>query len=382
MKNKKLPRVLIAPNAFKESLTAYEAAKAIQKGILCVNPDIKTTLVPIADGGDGTMDVLVRGLGGKQKTTTVMGPMDEVVNAKWGIINRGKSAVIEMAQASGLFRVPINQRNPLKAHTYGTGELIKKCLDSNVSEIVVGVGGSATVDMGTGALMALGMKFLDKKGKAVGLGGGNLTQIVSIDDSNLDRRINEVKIRVACDVKNPLLGKDGAVSRYAPQKGATPVMLTQLEEGFFHFNELIQRTLGINLSKVPGAGAAGGLGAGLMAFINAELVSGSDYIMNELNIDEALKNNELVVTGEGKIDSQSRSGKAPSALAFRAQKYHCKVIALAGIIGNNRQALHNDGFTALFPIQNGPMSMTESIAESSQLLARQTEEIFRLIINI
>lgn len=352
---KKKIMILVSPNAFKESLTAIQAAKAISRGILSVWRETKIIKLPVADGGDGTLDVLVTGQGGKTKKIKVTDPLGNSVNARLGLLDKGKLAVIEMAEASGLRLVLPTQRNPLVATTYGTGELIQAALDLGVKEIIVGVGGSATVDGGVGMAMALGGKFLDKKGKSIGLGGNELNRLHHINLSFIDSRLRKTKIRVACDVQNPLLGSKGTVNVYAKQKGATPLMLPILESGMKNFSKVIQKDLKISVATVPGSGAAGGLGAGLIAFCDAQIESGADLVLDILHFDTYLRQVDLVITGEGKLDEQTIHGKAPFSVARRSKKYGIPVIAVAGILGENVSILHQYGITYMQSIQNRPI---------------------------
>lgn len=378
-KTNKLQTILIAPNAFKESLNAFEVSQAIAKGILQVNPHVEIIQKPIADGGDGTLDVLVKGTRGKYKKVKVQGPMGDWVTARYGILGDGNTAVIEMAEASGLRLVSPDNRNPLLASTYGTGELIRHALDQKVKTIIIGIGGSATVDAGLGAIMALGARFYDSKGNLSALGGGALKTIHSVDLSELDPRLAITKILVACDVKNPLLGPQGTVAYYAPQKGATGDMLPVLEEGMIRLARLLRKSIGRDIGKIPGTGAAGGLSAGLMAFCGAQLKSGIEIVLDALEMDDSLKKADWVFTGEGKLDRQTAQGKAPAGLALQAEKYGCPVIALTGMIGEGAEALYKQGISSIFSIQKGPLSLPESMSQTALLLTNTANRVMRLI---
>jgi glycerate kinase len=379
-KNNKLT-VLIAPNAFKESLSAFQVSRAIAQGVKAASPRIRIIEKPIADGGDGTLEVLVKGTKGRFRNVTVKDPMGDPILARYGFLGDGHTAVIEMAEASGLRLVPVEKRNPLLASTYGTGELIKDAMNKGASSIILGIGGSATVDAGIGAIMALGGRFYDDKGKLLPLGGGALKKIHRIDMSGLDERLKKTKIYVACDVKNPLLGPMGTVAYYAPQKGATPKMMVVLDEGMLNLSRLVRKMKSINIGKIPGTGAAGGLSAGLMAFCNAELKSGIELVLDALKMDEALKGADLVITGEGKLDRQTAEGKAPAGLAQRAKKYGCPVIALTGMIGQGAELLHNQGITSFHSIQNGPLSLQESMSQTAILLKNTANQVMKLYLS-
>lgn len=370
--------VLVCPNAFKESLSAVAAAKVIHRGIHRVWANAKVLELPVADGGNGTLDVLVSGQAGKIKKVRVTGPLGIPVTARLGIVADKHLAVIEMAEASGLHLVLPAKRNPLITTTYGTGELIRHALDWGAKEIIIGVGGSATVDGGVGMAMALGAKFLDKKGKPVGFGGKELNRIHRVDLSSLDARIQKTKINIACDVQNPLLGPNGSVAVYARQKGATARMLPILESGLR--NVFLNSSFRIPHSALgKGSGAAGGLAAGLVAFCGAQIQSGADLILDTLYFDNYLRQADLVITGEGKLDEQTVHGKAPIAVALRAKKRGIPVIAIAGSLGENADRLHQFGITYMKSIQSRPMSLQESMQNTEKLIQQSIEEITHLI---
>lgn len=313
-------KIIIAPDSFKESMSALEVANAIENGFKKVYPEAHYIKIPMADGGEGTVQSLVDATGGKIIHKTVTGPIGELVEAFFGISGDGKSAIIEMAAASGIHHVPIEKRNPLVTTTKGTGELILAALDYGINKIIIGLGGSATNDGGAGMAQALGAKLLDKNGNQIGFGGAALKELHTIDISSIDPRIKSVNIEVACDVDNPLTGKKGATLVFGPQKGANPQMVEQLERNLTHYANVLQRDLGIEVDNVPGAGAAGGLGAGLLAFLRANLKRGIDIITEAVQLDKQLVNASIVITGEGKIDDQTIYGKTPIGVAKTAKK--------------------------------------------------------------
>ncbi|VDZ75118.1 glycerate kinase [Atlantibacter hermannii] len=292
-------KIVIAPDSYKESLPAAEVAQAIEKGFREIFPDAQYVRVPVADGGEGTVDAMISATDGSKITTQVTGPMGERVNASWGMSGDNNTAFIEMAEASGLSLVPLEQRNPLITTSRGTGELILHALDHGARNIIIGIGGSATNDGGAGMVQALGAKLTDAAGNAIGNGGGSLIALNTIDISGLDPRLKECTIRVACDVTNPLVGEKGASRIFGPQKGATEAMIVELDRNLGHFADVIKKSLRVDVKNVPGAGAAGGMGAALMAFLNAELRSGIEIVTEALNLEEHIHDCTLVVTGEG-----------------------------------------------------------------------------------
>jgi glycerate kinase len=372
-------RIIIAPNAFKGSLTALRAAEAVREGILRVLPDAETVLMPIADGGDGTMDVLVQSTGGQFVECDVTAALGETIRAAFGVLGDKQTAVIEMAAASGLRLVPEEKRNPLLTTTYGTGELIRAALDFGCRKLIIGIGGSATVDGGAGMAQALGVELLDTRGKEIARGGGALTQLAHINISSLDSRIQETEIIAACDVDNPLTGEQGAARIFGPQKGATPEMVEQLETSLAYFAAVIARDVGKNVLSLKGGGAAGGLAAGLAAFLNARLQPGVELVLDTLHIDEQLKSADLLITGEGKIDGQTAQGKAPIGVAKRAKRYNVPVIALAGGLGEDAAAVYEHGIDALLPIVARPMPLDDAMQNAYPLIADAAERAMRLM---
>ncbi|NLW06729.1 MAG: glycerate kinase [Clostridia bacterium] len=373
-------RVIIAPDSFKESLSAPEVAAAIAKGIQRAFPEVETVAVPMADGGEGLTETLVAATGGSLKKARVTGPLGTPVEACWGILGDGHTAVVEMAQASGLPLVPRDKRNPLVTTTYGTGELIREALEAGCRRLVVGIGGSATNDGGAGMAQALGVKLLDSDGKAIPHGATGLEQLDRIDISALDHRLKEVEIQVACDVDNPLCGPRGASAVYGPQKGATPEMVSRLDEALAHLAAIIERDLGKDIREIPGAGAAGGLGAGLMAFLDANLRRGIDLVIETLDLEKIMASGaDLVITGEGEINYQTAYGKVPIGVARVAAKYNLPVVALVGSIGERANAVFDHGINGIMSIVPRPVTLSYCLENAAELLADAAERLVRLI---
>lgn len=354
-------KIVIAPDSFKESLTALHVCEAVEKGIKAHFPNAEISKVPMADGGEGTVQSLVDATDGEVIQARVTGPLGKEVEAFYGILGDGKTAVIEMAAASGLHHVPVDKRNPLITTTRGTGELILKALDHKVKHIIIGIGGSATNDGGAGMAKALGAKLLDAKGAEIKEGGGSLDQLTSIDLTNLDSRLAEVKVEVACDVDNPLTGETGASAVFGPQKGATPDMVKRLDRNLAHYAAVIEKEMDIHIQNVPGAGAAGGLGGGLLAFLSAELKPGVDIIIEATQLESYIKNADLVITGEGRIDGQTIYGKTPIGVAKTAKKHSVPVVAIAGSIGVGSEAVYEHGISALFSVVPGAVTLPEAL---------------------
>lgn len=373
-------KIIIAPDSFKGSLSALEAGNAIKEGILRVIPEANIEVIPMADGGEGTVDALVAATGGRIIIEEVNDPLMRKIKAKYGILGDGITAVIEMAAASGLPLVKLEERNPMITTTYGTGELIKSALDKGCKKFIIGIGGSATVDGGAGVAQALGVKLLDKNGVDIGLGGGGLETLEKIDISGIDPRIKETETIVACDVDNPLVGPRGGPAVYGPQKGATPEMVKKLDKFLDKYADIIKRDLGLDIKDVPGAGAAGGLGAGLMAFMKAKLGSGIEIVIEASSFEEHLKEVDLVITGEGKIDQQTIYGKTPIGVAKTAKKYGLPVIAISGSIGEGADAVYNNGIDALMSIISYPMSLDEAMDNAFKLISDAAERTIRLIL--
>ncbi len=373
-------KVVIAPDSFKGSLNALEVAKAIERGIHRVSQGIITHLVPMADGGEGTVAALVAAAGGEIIPAGVTGPLGGPVESYFGILGDRETAVIEMAAASGLPLVPINERNPLYTTTYGTGELIKRALDRGIKKIIIGIGGSATNDGGTGMASALGIRFLDVDGIELPPGGGHLDRLYSIDVSGLDPRLQGADIRVACDVTNPLCGPKGASAIYGPQKGATPEMVARLDKNLAHYAEVAAGVTGMDVREMPGAGAAGGLGFGLVALLGAKLMPGVQIVLDAAKIDDLVHYADLVVTGEGQTDRQTLFGKAPAGVAAVANKYDIPVVCLSGGLAPGAEELYEHGFSGLFSITEGPIGLEQAMSEAGPLLERAAERIIRLFL--
>jgi len=372
-------RIVVAPNAFKGSLSALAAAKAIGDGIRLADPDADLTLVPIADGGDGTVDALVAGADGQHRVLRVRGPLTDPVDADYGVIDGGKTAVIEMAKAAGLALLPQDKRDPRVTTTYGVGELLQHAYDGGARHFIVGIGGSATNDGGAGMAQALGYHLLDAQGHELPPGGLALQNLARIHVGGVHANWTDAQVDVACDVTNPLTGPSGASAVYGPQKGATPEMVAELDAALKHFAQIIRRDLGVDVEPLPGAGAAGGLGAGLVAFTGARLRPGAEMVMEALNLDDRIKGADLVITGEGRLDSQTaRFGKGPAAVARHARKAGIPVVALAGGIADEAELrLLFDGLEATV-VQ--PCTLEDAIAQAEPLLLRAANRVMRLLL--
>lgn len=372
---------VLAPDSFKESMTAKEVCEAMEFGIKRAIPDAECIHVPMADGGEGTVQSLIDATGGTLEKKEVTGPLGTKVVAGYGILGDGKTAVIEMAAASGIHFVTKETKNPLITTTYGTGELIKDCIEQGITDIILGIGGSATNDGGTGMAAALGYKFLDEDGKELKLGGGFLDRLATIDTSNVIPGLRDVHILVASDVTNPLCGEHGASRVFGPQKGATPEMVEILDNNLRHYAQVVKDQLGIDVLNVPGAGAAGGLGAGLLAFTNATMKKGIEIVIEYTNLKEKLRHADYCFTGEGGIDFQTKFGKTPYGVAKVAKSVNpnMKVIALAGYIGKDVEVLYEEGFDAIFGIVPGAAELSTLLKQGSENVARTAESVARLL---
>lgn len=374
-----LMRILIAPDSFKESLTAVQAAEHMAAGVRQVYPEAVIRKVPLSDGGEGLTESLTSAMGGVIKYCPVTDPCGGKVSAAYGVVEN-HTAIIEMAQASGLELVPRGKRNPMIATTFGTGELIKAALDQGCRTIIIGIGGSATNDGGAGMAQALGARLLDNSGREISWGGAGLLQLEHIDVTGLDPRLAETEVRVACDVTNPLYGPQGASYIYGPQKGASADMVRTLDRALQHWAKVIKRDLGIDVAGVPGAGAAGGLGAGLLAFAGGKLQPGLELVMDILHMEEILASGlDLVITGEGSINGQSLYGKVPVGLARRAKQYGIPVIAIVGSIGPGAGAVYQHGIDALVSIAPGPITLDESLSRAGELVREAAQTALRLL---
>ncbi len=361
-------------------MTALQACHAMQSGLEKIFTDAHFILCPMADGGEGTVDALIDAKQGQRIDIDVMGPLPtQHISTYFGLIDQGKTAVIEMAKANGIHLLAPKQRNPLFTSTFGTGQMIKAALDYDVSRIIIGLGGSVTNDAGMGMAAALGAKFLDHNQHMVSLGGRYLDQIQSIDLSQLDSRLKNVEIIIASDVSNPLLGPEGATRVFAPQKGATAEMVQQLESKLTHFAHLVEQQLDIQVKNVAGAGAAGGLAAGLLMFTQAKIQSGIETMIEQTDLKHAIAQADYVFTGEGGIDFQTKFGKTPIGVARLAQKYNKPVFVCAGYVGDGIDELYHDGITAIFGILDQNSDLETALKNGSKNLTRSCENIARLI---
>ncbi|AUJ23547.1 glycerate kinase [Virgibacillus dokdonensis] len=376
----KKPKIVIAPDSFKESMTAKQAAKAIERGFRSVYANaLEVDIIPMADGGEGTTQSLADGLQGTLYEKEVTGPLGESVVANYAISGDRSTAIIEMAEASGLHLVPKEKRNPLITTTFGTGELIKAALDKGVTKIILGIGGSATNDGGAGMIEALGGIFYDNHGYQLERGGGALSHLAQIDLSHLDVRLKSIEVEVACDVDNLLLGPYGASAVYGPQKGATEEMVQQLDDALYTFHEVIVKATGTSVKNVPGSGAAGGLGAGLLAVLHAKLRPGIDIVLKESQFFNRVKHADLVITGEGKIDRQTIYGKTPIGVAKAAKKCGIpKVIAFCGTLGKGYETIYAYGIDAAFSITPGPCQLEEAMIHAEAYLEGVARNVARI----
>jgi len=368
-------RIVIAPDSFKECLTATQVAEAISEGIRLVFPDAEIIRIPFADGGEGTVEALVAATSGRIIPAPSVDALNRPIQSFYGVLGDVETAIIEIAAASGLEKLAPEERNPMISSTFGTGLLIKAAMEAGFRKIILGIGGSATNDGGAGMAQALGFGLLNQKGKSIGAGGGSLGDVHSIHKTHVHPFLRETSITVASDVRNPLLGNSGASRVFGPQKGATPEMIEKLEINMTHFAGILQQDFGLNFAEIPGSGAAGGLGAGLMAFCTAEIGSGFELISQLTHLEEQIKQATLVFTGEGKIDSQTTLGKTVSGVAKLGRKYTVPVIALAGIVEDGLEELYNQGITSVFAIGDQSMSLEESIAQAAELITNTTEQI-------
>lgn len=374
-------KIVISIDSLKGSLTSIEAANAIKKGILSVDNKSDVVIMPLADGGEGTVEALVQGMNGEEKVISVTGPINEKVNAAYGILKETNTAIIEMAQASGLPLVPAELRNPLNTTTYGVGEIIKEAIEKGCRNFIVGIGGSATNDCGVGMLQALGFEFYDENDNLVGLGGKVLNQIKRIKSDNKLKELDECNFKIACDVNNPLYGENGAAYIYGPQKGATEEIVKELDKGLKNFAEVVKKDLGKDIAHIEGAGAAGGLGFGFLGFLNSKLESGIKIILDEIKLEEVVKDADIVITGEGRLDNQTAMGKAPIGVAKLAKKHGAKVIAIAGCTTPDAVKCNEEGIDAYFSIVNKAMTIDEAMKkeDATQNMIETTIQIFNLI---
>ncbi|MET3066253.1 glycerate kinase [Atlantibacter hermannii] len=374
-------KIVIAPDSWKESLSALEVATAIEDGFRQIFPDAEVVKIPMADGGEGTVEAMVAATQGRIVTLSVTGPLGEPVEAFYGLSGDGKQAFIEMAAASGLESVPTARRDPRITTSWGTGELIRHALDAGVRHIIIGLGGSATNDGGAGMVQALGAGLLDAQGEQIAGGGEALSQLERIDTRRLDPRLAECRIEVACDVTNPLTGEEGATAVFGPQKGATPDMVRQLDEALTHYGKIIERDLDKSVLTLKGGGAAGGMGVALYAFCGAELRQGVEIVTEALSLDAAVRHADLVITGEGRIDSQTIHGKVPIGVARVAKRYDIPVIGIAGSLTTDVGVVYDHGLDAIFSVIPRICTLDEALenaADNLRMNARNIAAVMKL----
>lgn len=371
-------KIIIAPDSFKESLTALEVAEAIETGFKRIFPHAEYVKVPMADGGEGTVQSLVDATQGELIQTEVTAPLGNKVMATWGLSGDKQTAIIEMAAASGLHLVPLNQRNPLLTTSLGTGELIRAALDFGVNKIILGIGGSATNDGGVGMLQALGIRCLDHQGQEIGFGGKNLANIQQIDLSALDPRLQQVEIEVACDVTNPLCGDNGASAIFGPQKGANAEMVKQLDQALAHFAQQVKAQLDLNIRDQAGAGAAGGMGGGVLLLPKVRLKSGVNIVLDTVQLSDKLQDADLVITGEGRMDGQTAQGKTPVGVALAAKTANKPVIAIVGCLREDYEVVYDKGIDAVFPIIRQLDSLENTLKNGRENLISCAQNVARL----
>lgn len=379
-----LKKIVIAPDSFKESLSAMDVAKAIEAGFREIYPQANYVCVPMADGGEGTVEAMVAATGGQIITTPVTAPLGNNVDGFFGLLGDGETAVVEMAAASGLHLVPTAQRDPRITTSYGTGELILAALERGVKAIIIGIGGSATNDGGAGMMQALGARFLDGEGRELAHGGAALARLERLDLSTLDPRLAQVSVTAACDVDNPLCGEKGASAVFGPQKGATPAMVTELDAALRRFGEQLEAATGKAIISAPGAGAAGGMGAALLGMLNAELRPGIEIVIESLGLAQAVRDADLVITGEGRLDSQSIHGKTPVGVARVAKQFQRPVVAIAGSLTPDYQIVHEHGIDAAFSVIDRIVTLQEALDDAERNLrvtARNVAALWRLAEN-
>lgn len=373
--------IVVAIDSFKGSLSSLEAGMAIKEGILNAQPDTRIIVKPLADGGEGTTDALLFGMGGRERSIEVTGPLGYKITSSYGILEDGKTAILEIAGAAGIKLIPSHKLNPLYTTTYGVGEIIKDALEQGCRNFIIGIGGSATNDGGIGMLTALGYEFFDDEEKLSLPKGEDLSRITKLNMNNCLKELSECSFRIACDVNNPLYGLNGAAHIFGPQKGATPEIIEILDGGLRNYSEIVKRSTGKETSSVPGTGAAGGLGYAFLTFLNGNLESGIDIILDEIKLEEDIKDCDLVITGEGKLDYQTTMGKAPIGVAKLAKKYNKKVIAFAGGVTDDAVKCNEEGIDAFFSILRLPMTVENAMEcqVSKNNMISTAEQVFRLI---
>lgn len=373
-------KILIVPDSYKGSLSSKEVADCMEQGILEVLPEAIVRKIPIADGGEGTVEAILSVTRGESRQLEVIGPFGDPVTAVYGIYDEGRSAVVEMASASGLTLVTKDRLNPWRATTYGTGQVIKAALEAGVRKLVIGIGGSATNDGGVGMAQALGIRFLDEAGEEIGFGGGELHRIRSIDTSRVHPAVAGCEVTIASDVTNPLCGEKGAAQVFGPQKGATPEMVVQLDAGLKHLASIIREQLGIDIENIAGAGAAGGLGAGLMAFLNAKMARGIDIVLEAAHFDEVVRDADLVFTGEGRTDAQTVFGKTPTGVAKLSKKYNKPVICISGGVTAEAFEVYGFGIDVVVGATQVPMTLEEAIGRAPANIRNAVSSVLRAIL--
>lgn len=374
-------KIIISPDSFKGSLTAMEAAVAMKQGIHMVDETIETVLLPAADGGEGTMSSLVDATEGEIVTVTVQDPLGREIEANYGVLGGGKIGVIEIAEASGLISLKEEERNPLIASSYGTGELIRHALDNGLHNFIIGLGGSATNDGGSGILQALGMRFLDENGIELEPGGGSLGQLEVINQTNFDKRIKNCNFLIACDVENPLIGPNGASYVFGPQKGASPDIVELLDNNLHNYANVVEKTTGISLHDKIGAGAAGGAGGAFQAFFPGEMKRGIDVVLEAISFEKELKDTDLILTGEGKTDVQTFSGKTPFGIAEVAKKESIPVILISGVVDKESRKQLASVFDEVHEVVDGTITSEQSINEAFHYLKERTKKMMKHYLN-
>jgi len=359
-------KIVIAPDSFKESISASEVANAIEAGFVKIFPNAEIFKLPVADGGEGSTDALISATQGRYFSTSVMGPMGKTIDASWGMLGNSQTAVVEVAKACGLSLVPLENRNPMIATSYGVGELILAAVNEGANHIIVGLGGSACNDGGAGMLQALGVRLLDISGNQLNRGSGSLSSLSSIDLRAIDSSLQGVSFEVACDVDNPLLGPQGASVIFAPQKGADSEMIAQLDANLTHYSDIITSTIKKDVSEVPGSGAAGGIGSAFLAFLNAELKSGINIILDAIDFEHQIKGADLVITGEGRFDSQSIRGKAPIGVAKSAKRNRCLVFMIAGSVEDDERLIYKNDIDRVFSVVSKGLTLEQALAKPSE----------------
>lgn len=374
-------KVVVAIDSFKGSLSSIEAGQAVKAGVLAAHPDANVIIKPLADGGEGTTDAFIEGLGGQRIDLTVTGPMGSPVSCYYGYLEKDKTAIIEMASASGITLVPAHQKNPLTASTRGVGEMIIHALEKGCRHFIIGIGGSATNDAGIGMLKALGYSFLDEQGLDVGEGAQALGKVASIDAKNRHPLLDNCQFRIACDVTNPLCGENGATYIYGPQKGVTEAQKESLDQDMAHFADVTETTLNCAYKNYPGAGAAGGLGFAFLSYLHASLSPGVELILDAINLSDALNGADIVVTGEGQLDRQTAMGKAPVGVAKLAKAHGAKVLAFSGSVTKEAVACNQAGIDAFFPILRKIVTLEEAMDPSTARsnMTASVEQVFRLL---